>query len=107
MEWFNTTVVIVAGVLALFNLLDKIIGTLNKAKEPTEDLKRRIEDLERKTNEEYKRTFENYDKKICDIEESNRVTIRALLALLKHSIDGNNKTALMEAEKEVTDYLTK
>ena len=105
MEWFNTTVVIVAGVLALFNLIDKIVGNINKSKEPTEDLKRRIEMLERRTEEEYKRKFENYDKEIADIKEGNTVTVKALLALLKHSIDGNNTDGLKSSEKEITNYL--
>ena len=106
-EWFETTIVLGAGVLTLFNLIDKIINASKKAKEPTDELRRRIEVLERKTDEEYRQKFENYDKEISDIKESNRVTVRALLALLKHSIDGNNTDGLKESEKELTDYLTK
>ena len=105
MEWFNVTIVISAGVLTLFNLIDRIIQYANKPKETTDELKRRIEMLERKTDEDFKEKFENIDNEIGNLKESNRVTQKALLALLKHSIDGNNKDALTEAEKELSDYL--
>ena len=105
MEWFNVTIVLSAGVLTLFNLIDRIIQYANKPKETTDELKRRIEMLERKTDEDFKEKFENIDNEIGNLKESNRVTQKALLALLKHSIDGNNKDALTEAEKELSDYL--
>lgn len=105
MEWWQTTVVILAGVLTTLNVIEKISGGVKTAKEPAEDLKRRIEDLERKNAEEYKRIFENYDKEIASIKEGNKVTQRALLALLKHSIDGNNIEQLQKAEESLTDYL--
>ena len=106
MEWFNVTIVISAGVLTLFNLIDRIIQYANKPKETTDELKRRIETLERKTDEDFKEKFDNYDKELNAIKESTAVIQRGLLALLKHSIDGNNTDGLKESEKELTDYLT-
>lgn len=105
MSWWETTIVISAGILTLFNLVDKIINATNRVKEPTEDLKRRIEVLERRTEEEYQRKFESYDKEIADIKEGNTVTVKALLAILKHSIDGNNTDGLRKSEEELTNYL--
>lgn len=105
MNWWENVVVISAGVLTLFNLIDRIIQYANKPKETTDELKRRIEMIERKTDEDFKEKFENIDNEIGNLKESNRVTQKALLALLKHSIDGNNKDALTEAEKELSDYL--
>lgn len=106
MEWFNTTIVVVAGILALFNLVDRIIAYANKPKETVDELKRRIEMLERKTDEDIKEKFDNIDTEIANLKESNKVTQRAILALLKHSIDGNNTDSLHKAEQELTDYLT-
>ena len=105
MTWWEQTIVISAGILTLANLVDRIVQTVKLAKKPTADLERRIEMLERKTEEEYKKRFETYDKKIEEIEKGNRVIQRSILALLKHSIDGNNKSALAEAERELSDYL--
>lgn len=101
MEWWQTTIVIAAGVLTIFNVIDKIVSAVKAAKNPVDDLKKRVEDLERKINESYPR----YDQKIIEIENGNRVVQKAILALLKHSIDGNNVEALKEAENELSNFL--
>ena len=41
------------------------------------------------------------------LEEGNRVTQRALLALLAHGIDGNDVDALKEAKEDLQEYLIK
>ena len=98
MNWWETTVVIAAGVLTIYNLIDKIVTASKKAKEPTEELEKRVADLERKI-------MENYDKRITDIEKGNKVTQKAILALLEHSIDGNNTDGLKKAKDELSQYL--
>lgn len=98
MNWWETTVVIAAGVLTIYNLIDKIVTASKKAKEPTEELEKRVADLERKI-------LENYDKRITDIEKGNKVTQKAILALLEHSIDGNNTDGLKKAKDELSQYL--
>lgn len=99
MNWWETTVVIGAGVLTIVNLIDKIVTKVKEAKEPTQDLEKRVADLERKI-------LESYDKRIEDIEKGNKVTQRAILALLEHAIDGNNKNQLIKAKDNLNDYLT-
>lgn len=98
MNWWETTVVIAAGVLTIYNLIDKIVTASKKAKEPTEELEKRVAELERKI-------LENYDKRITDIEKGNKVTQKAILALLEHSIDGNNTDGLKKAKDELSQYL--
>lgn len=99
MSWWETTVVIFAGVLTIFNVIDKIVTKVKEAKEPTQDLEKRVAELERKI-------LESYDKRIEDIEKGNKVTQRAILALLEHAIDGNNKNQLIKAKDNLNDYLT-
>ena len=101
MEWWQTTVVIAAGVLTLFNVIDKIVTAVKSAKNPVDELKRRVDELERKIQESYPK----YDAKIAEIENGNRVVQKSILALLKHSIDGNNVEALKEAESELSNFL--
>lgn len=101
MSWWETTIVIAAGVLTMFNVIDKIVTTIKAAKNPVDDLKKRVDDLERKISDSYPR----YDSKIEVIEDGNRVVQRAILELLKHSIDGNNIDGLKDAEKELSKYL--
>ena len=86
--WLSTTIVIVAGILTLFNFVDKLIAYSNKAKEPYGELEKRVAELEQK-----------------DFDKSTRITQKAILALLKHSIDGNNTNEIKESEKELSEYL--
>ena len=39
------------------------------------------------------------------IEEGNKITQQALLALLNHAIDGNDIAEVKKASKDLTDYL--
>ena len=55
--------------------------------------------------EKFQGYFSNDDRRFKEIEEGNKITQTALLALLKHSINGNDTKALKEAEKSLEDYL--
>lgn len=109
---FSQVVVVTAFVLSVFNLWDKIDARIKAKNEPTEVLKNRIQNLETLTSTEYVKKFADYEKHFDDdlkrircIEEGNRITQRALLALLKHSIDGNEVEELKNASDELTRYL--
>ena len=47
----------------------------------------------------------NDDARIKEMERGNRVTQKAILALLKHSIDGNEIDGLKQATSELNEYL--
>lgn len=109
---FQDIIVWVAFLLSAFNLWDKIDARINKSKEPTKMLENRISNLETLTSVEYKQKFAGYErhfdddlKRIKSIEEGNRITQKALLALLKHSLDGNDVEDLKKASDELTKYL--
>ena len=72
-----------------------MIAYSNKAKEPYGELEKRVAELEQK----------DFDKRIAELEKGTRITQKAILALLKHSIDGNNTNGLKESEKELSEYL--
>lgn len=104
-EYFETTIVLGAGVLTLFNLVDKIINASKKAKEPTDELSKRVEKIEQKMENEYEERFKRDLQRIDKIEEGNRITQKALLALLTHSIDGNNTAEMEKVRTELTEFL--
>ena len=104
-SWLSTTIVVVASILTVFNLVDRIIAYANKPKETVDELKRRIEMLERKTDEDFKQKFDNIDAEIGNLKESNKVLIGGMLALLEHSLDGNNTKGLEKSKEELTEYL--
>ena len=88
-----------------------IISAVKKLKEPENVQNKKISDMEDKMkhledrlkkHEEY---FNNENKRLLAIEEGNRVTQKALLALMSHAINGNDADKLKEAENSLREYL--
>ena len=112
MEWWQTTVVIVAGVLTFFNLADKLVAYIRELKKPTTDLEERIEKLEKEMEFGIKVTFEKYEERfsrdlarINGIEDSNKIMLKSLLAIMDHEIDGDHVDQLKEARDELKNYM--
>ncbi len=101
--WFAFVVVIVV-LGAVLSVIDKITSIKKRAKEPEErqndeiaKLTERVEKVEHRLNNDH--THLNL------IDDSNRITQRALLALLSHGIDGNNIKQMEEAQAELQNHL--
>lgn len=111
-EWVQYTLVIMGGLITIFTLWNLIEARVKSTRQPTTNLEERVSLVEKKLEFEVKGIFTEYDarfgrdkQKIEAIEEGNRVTQQALLALLEHSIDGNNIEALKEAKAKLSNYL--
>jgi len=106
--------ILMAGCSALITLSAAaviVINAIKKLREPENAQNREIKELKElyrsmdarlKVHEEY---FNNDKKKISAIEEGNRVTQKALLALMSHAINGNDVDKLKEAENSLREYL--
>ena len=112
MEWWQTTVVIAAGLLTVFNLGDKVIAWIKDMKQPQNNLELRIEKLEKTVEFEYRTILNTYEQRfsndlvrISKLEESDKMTKRALLALIRHAESGNNSDELKNVAKELNDYV--
>ncbi len=112
LEWLESPALIVAFVLSAFNLWDRIESRIKSAKEPTKVLEGRIVKLENMLATDYEARFVRHEshfqsdlERIEQIEEGNKVTQKALLALLSHAVDGNNIEQLKKAENDLTQYL--
>lgn len=99
------------GIVTLSSGLTVIINWINKARQPEFKQNERITVLERKIEmhdkilEKYEKFLKNDDERLRQIEESNRITQRGMLALLKHSISGEDVESLRKAEKDLEEYL--
>ena len=88
-----------------------IAKALDKARAPEKEQNERLDAHEKRLNahdeiiERFKEYFDNDDRRFKEIEKSNKITQSALLALLKHSINGEDITSLKEAEKSLEEYL--
>ena len=110
-EWAEITLVICGGIITILTLWNMVEQRIKSTKMPTDNLEERVSLLEKKLEFEIKATFVEYDarfgrdkQKIEAIEDGNRVTQQALLALLNHAIDGNNVDEMNDARKELNKY---
>lgn len=103
-EWVTSASLILALALSAFNLWDKIDAKKKALKAPTAALEARIEAVEKK-QEQHDEFFSRDLKRIESIEEGNRVTQKALLALMSHALDGNDVERLRKAKDDLNEYL--
>lgn len=93
-----------SALLLFSNVAEKIAKVVKTSKAPNEEQDRRLSDLE-----EWQRGVDgklNRDNdRLSVIEEGNRATQRALLALLDHGLDGNNIKQMQDSKTELTNLL--
>lgn len=111
MEWWQTTMVIAAGVLTLFNLGDKIAGWIKEQKTPTKNLEARVEALERR-DLEFKTILDGYAEKlqrdydsINAIKKTMNLMLEAQWVLVDHAKNGNNTKELDEVSAKLKEYV--
>ncbi len=85
-------------VVTLIYALFKFAGTPNKSQN------KRLDDLET-WKKEVERRLSTGDDHFKEIDNGNRITQKAILALMKHAINGNDIDSLRSAEKSLEEYL--
>ena len=95
----------VAGfVTAVGGAIKMIAEGFRAVKAPNKNQDKRLDNTERDIKEI--RGFLDQDKKRLDsLENGNRVTQKALIALLGHGLDGNNQKQMQDAKTELESYL--
>ena len=94
------------AVSALGGAANYLVRLIHALKSPNEAQDQRLQSLEKHL--EAVDMFLAKDKARLDgIDESTRVTQRALLALLAHGIDGNHRKQMEEAKTELENHLIK
>lgn len=97
-------VTISAAIGVLTKAIDKARAPETEQNQRLDTIDRRLDDID-KTIATFREYFTNDDNRFKAIEKSNKITQTALLALLKHSLNGNDMTSLKEAEKSLEEYL--
>jgi len=88
----------------IFKLVNRVKAPEIKQNERISALETRLKSIEDQ-NKLFTQYFINDDKRFKAIERSNKITQSALLALLKHSINGNDTESLKKAEKNLEEFL--
>lgn len=96
--WVCGAIVSVSAAVAI------IVKVVQKAKAPEKTQNERIDKLEKKV-ERFEQLFDNDNKRLQKLEEGNRVTQQAILALLSHALNGNDVDSLQKAKAKLEDYL--
>ena len=93
-----------SAVVLLANAAEKIVAAIKAAKAPSVKQDKRIDDLEEWRREVDRKLTADHTH-LVTIDTGNRVTQRALLALLDHGIDGNNIEQMQHAKEELQEHL--
>ena len=102
---------ICSAIVAISAALGVIAKLISKAKAPEIEQNMRLDEIDKRLDEHdeilstFREYFANDDNRFKAIERSNKVTQTALLALLKHSLNGNDIDSLKTAEKSLEEYL--
>ena len=106
MEYITPSIVlsVASAIVLLSNAAEKIIKAWKLAKAPNDRQNERLDALETWKAEVDAKLNRDNDR-LGAIDEGNRVTQRALLALLDHGIDGNNIKQMQHAKEELQDHL--
>lgn len=98
-------VLAVCGVIVtLSSAVTVIVSGVDRAKAPEKLQNDRLDLLEN----EVKRLdslINKEDTRMVTLEEGNRVTQKAILALLAHGIDGNDIAAMKDAKRDMEEFL--
>ena len=108
---WTAAIAIAGAIVSISAAVSVILKFVEKAKQPEEMQNQRIASLEQKNVEfiailnEHKRYLENDKRRLDNLEFGNEATNEALLALLKHAINGNDVESLKEAQHKLEGYL--
>ena len=103
-EVWGLIAAVLAAIVLISNAAEKVVRAWKAAKAPNDQQNDRLDALE-KWKKEVDQMLKRDNAKLMDIESGNRVTQRALLALLDHGIDGNNIKQMQDAKEALQDHL--
>lgn len=92
---------LITGVAAVITLIIKAVVA---AKRPNQLQNDRLDAIESRLKK-HEELFLNDLKRFEKLEDGNRITQRAILALLAHGIDGNAINEMRKAKDELQNYL--
>jgi len=103
-EWWQITLAIIGGALVLINFYNAIVQLVKTSKTPTDNLESRVDEIERRMSR-YDEMFGRDKARLDSFDESNRIILKSLLAIIKHDLDGNNTDALKLAQEDLQNYM--
>ena len=109
----SAVLAIASAIVLLSNAREKIVGAWRKIKAPDMKQNERLTALENWKDHDLKTWQEGVDRRLDSdykhlqkVDEANKVTSIALIALLDHGIAGNNIDQMQSAKAALAEHLT-
>lgn len=103
-EIWPAILAVASAIVLLSQAAEKIGKAIQAAKAPNTQQNERLDKLERHM-EEVDSYLAKDKERLNNIEDGNRATQRAILALLDHGIDGNNIKQMQDAKEALQNHL--
>ena len=104
MEIWAAVLAVASAIVLLSNAAEKVVKAVQAAKAPNarqDERLQALEDWQKKVDASLAKDLDRFKA----MEDGERVTQRALLALLDHGIDGNNIEQMRNAKEELQNHL--
>lgn len=101
---FEQLVGTVAAILLLVGVYNTIMSAIKNAREEKRLREQPVNTLE-STVEDHSEKLKNDHERITQLEESNRIIMRALMAVMSHEVNGNSTEKLQNSMNEIQDFL--
>lgn len=101
---FEQLVGTVAVILLLVGVYNTIMSAIKNAREEKRLREQPVNTLEH-TVEDHSKKLQNDHERITQLEESNRIIMRALMAVMSHEVNGNSTEKLQKSMDEIQQFL--
>ena len=101
---FSNIVIALIVVLLAIDVYIRVMTAIKAYREEKQRKNQPVSTLEDKVQEHEEKLQKDY-KRINELEDGNRITLRALMALLSHDINNNSVDKLKASMDEIHDYL--
>lgn len=101
---FEQLVGLLAAALVLIGAYNTIMSAIKTAREEKKRKDAPVNTLE-ETVKKHEERLERDHERLNNLEEANRIQMRALMAMLHHEIDGNSTDGLKKSYEEIQKYL--
>lgn len=104
MEQVSQVITALQLIISSATVITLIYGLMKFAGTPNRSQNQRLDALEA-WKEQVDRRLSTGDTRFREIDKGSRITQKAILALMKHAINGNDVDSLRDAEKDLEEYL--
>lgn len=101
---FSDVLLAAAVILLCVEVYTKVMGAIKTHREEKKRKEQPVSTLEQ-TVQQHEAKLRNDHERLNNLEESNRISLRAMMALMSHELNGNSNDKLQASYEEIQQYL--